>query len=334
MPAPIDMSTLEAIGGQKTARSVQGFADTMMNLYSQKKQAEMMDIQMKGMQQQQDIAAKEEEVNAQAREYTKKELAAKTELLPLQTKNALTSELVKAKEIETQAFDATLAQAAQVKGAKSYRRWLADNADVLKKHFDSEEEYQDFIKQPWNPKSHQTAIDHWRLNKPDMIDKRLMLEWEAKLAAAKTTSGPDVGMPSVTDFSNMFKDSSVPSGLAGPAALVARDLLDATKNIELPLKIGQNEAFILAKRWAEEIESERSLASYLPFTDKYEMSPEQQLQMKRDVFISDMQNNRGDAYISILSGIPVADIAHLKEINPTYSTSEIYNMILSKNKGK
>jgi hypothetical protein len=76
-----------------------------------------------------------------------------------------------------------------VRGAKSYRQWRDANKEALKEYFPSEEQYSEFMKQPYSQQNFQKMLEDWRTNKPAMIDYKLKSAIDQKVAETKTGAG-------------------------------------------------------------------------------------------------------------------------------------------------
>lgn len=323
MPRAIDPNTLAAIGGQQTATAASQFADTMMNLYSIKKQAEVQDLQKKQMRQEIQEWENNKELRAKQRSLSINKLNAEIELLPLQKRNAVQAEVNKSIDLKTQAFDGAMAQLANIKGAKSARKWKEEHRDLLRERFDNEEQFKAFMEQPYSEKWKKEALTDWRRWRPEMIDKSLEYQMQAELARAKSGDEDSVNLdiPSVSALADTFSDMGVDSDLRRPGALLVRDLMNAYENKQLPFKMDATFATQIVKQFSDEIDAENIGA---PDNAAYEFAK------KRDKFISDVKNGAGDAYVAKITGVPVSKIQELRQNNPAYTTQEIYEKILER----
>lgn len=327
MPRQIDQSTLAAIGGQQTADAAKSFADTMMNLYTVKKNAEMQDMQINQMKQQQQEWEANKQLRAKEREVNLQRLDAETQLLPLQTKNAISAEVNKTVELKTQAFDNAMANLATVKGAKSARKWKEENKDLIRERFDSDEQYKAFMEQPYSEDwKHAVLTDHQRW-KPEMIQKAIEYNWELNLAKAKTAQADamKLSVPSPTSIQDVLSDMGVDSDLRPAGSMMVRDLMDLSRNNKIPIPMGSTEALKLVKIWSDEID------------DANWGAPDNaaaEFEQKRNQFLMDVQQGMADSYFSRMHGVPVAAIQEVRNLNPDYTDNEIYKKILKKRKAK
>ena len=184
MVAPVSQQTLSqiatpAINAGDIAKSYLAGIEAR-----QMKKARDQEMQMKQMQIQE--YQQNQEVREKQRQASLIQLQGQIESLPQENKNNLQRNINESKQLRIEAFDLTLTDLGTVvRGAKSWRKWQEDHKDTLKDYFESDEQFEEFMKTPFTVQGKDELLNRWRANKPAMIDKRLEYEMQQRYAEEK-----------------------------------------------------------------------------------------------------------------------------------------------------
>ena len=183
MVAPVSQQTLSqiatpAINAGDIAKSYLAGIEAR-----QMKKARDQEMQMKQMQMQE--YQQNQEVREKQRQASLMQLQGQIESLPQENKNKLQQNLNESKRLRIESFDITLTDLGTVRGAKGWRKWQEDHKDTLKDYFESDEQFEEFMKTPFTVQGKEELLNRWRANKPAMIDKRLEYEMQQRYAEEK-----------------------------------------------------------------------------------------------------------------------------------------------------
>lgn len=321
MIRPVDQTTLAHISGETLKKTSADFADMMMKSYQVKQEGKLREMQMQQAQAEMQEFQAGAENRALQRQVDQEKLQFQLETMGSQEAIQKAQLFNEGVQVAGESFSSL------VNSQDTFNKWIDMNEGFISEHGGffgvSIDELRGLEYSPEMKAEMVEAI----ASAPMDFQRQLLLQ-DLKNKQSGTGSGKDqFTLPSAATLSTTMQETGTSVQTANAGAMVVQDLVDRSKNGELPIRLSASHATELVKQWAKEIDD----ATWF-----YQDPDTSQFLVKQQQFLSDLQSGNADQYVALITSPDITPdlIQKVREDYPNMSAMEVYSQLLERDRAR
>ena len=327
MAQQIDQQTLANIGGGTTAKAANGFAQTMLQLYTTRKNAELQDLQKAQMQNQLNEDNANKGVRDKERFLIEQRQQMEIDNLPQEQRTKIIEMDANEQQAENKLTTNLVEGFAKIASQKQKRSYFEKNKDKLIKNvYGSEEAWKAEFEQPWTQADHQLDVEAFQSRTIKEASARLAWKRQLELARvkaageAKTTKAKHIFSP-VGTLKDALKESDwgFNDSQAFEGAQVIQSLTALSQDNKLPFKMSEADATLLTKKlYKEAVQVADARPGWLNNVEDGDIIAQ------RDKWLKNVETYGNDYAYASTTGVAMDTIEAVRKKYPTATDEQIY----------